>query len=197
MTTSRTNPKVDVYFKKLKKWQEELAKLRTIILASPLTEELKWGKPCYMYEKANLIMVYGLKESCAIAFFNGPLLKDEKGILTAPGPNSQSSRWIKFTSLQEIREKEAVVKAYIRESIAAEKAGLKVVFKKTPEPVPEELQKELNEDAALKKAFAVLTPGRQRGYILYFSAAKQSETRKARIEKYRTKILAGRGFHDR
>ncbi len=197
MTKSGKNPQVDACLNKAKKWRKELEKLRGIILDCQLTEELKWGKPCYTFQGTNLIMIYGLKESCAIAFFNGALLKDVRGILTKPGPNSQASRWIKFADLGQIAEKEPILKAYIRESTAAEKAGLKVNFKKTPEPVPEELQKKFVESPALKTAFAALTPGRQRGYILYFSAAKQSQTRQSRIEKCMPQILEGKGFNDR
>jgi uncharacterized protein YdeI (YjbR/CyaY-like superfamily) len=197
MTKSKKNPKVDLVLSKAKKWQKELQKLRTILLGCELTEELKWGKPCYTFQDTNLMMIYGLKESCAIAFFNGALLKDDQGILIKPGPNSQAARWIKFTRLGEVVKMEPVLKAYIRESIGAEKAGLKVNFKKNPEPIPEELQKKLDEIPALKSAFNALTPGRQRGYILYFSAPKQSKTRESRIEKYIPQILKGKGFHDR
>jgi uncharacterized protein YdeI (YjbR/CyaY-like superfamily) len=197
MKKSSTNPQVDGHLSKAKKWQKELQKLRTILLGCGLTEELKWGKPCYTFQKTNLMMIYGLKESCAIAFFNGALLKDDHGVLAKPGPNSQAARWIKFTHLREIVEMESVLKAYIRQSIEAEKAGLKVKFKKNPEPVPEELQNKLDEIPAFKSAFAALTPGRQRGYILYFSAPKQSKTRDSRIEKCMPQILQGKGLHDR
>jgi uncharacterized protein YdeI (YjbR/CyaY-like superfamily) len=193
----KMNPKVDAHLSKAKKWRKELEKLRRIILDCELTEELKWGKPCYTFQGKNLIMIYGLKESCAIAFFNGALLKDVHGILIKPGPNSQAARWIKFTDAGEIAGMEAILKAYIHESMAAEKAGLKVNFKKNPEPVPEELQNKLDEIPTLKTAFGALTPGRQRGYILYFSAAKQSKTRESRIEKCLPRILQGKGFHDR
>jgi uncharacterized protein YdeI (YjbR/CyaY-like superfamily) len=196
MKNSTMNPKVDVLLSKAKKWREELEKLRTIILDCGLTEEMKWGKPCYTSQQHNLIMIYGLKESCAIAFFNGALLKDAKGILIKPGPNSQAGRWIKFTSLREIVKMETILKAYIHESVEADRAGLKVIYKKNPEPVPEELQNKFKENPALKIAFCALTPGRQRGYILYFSAAKQSKTRDARIEKWMQQILDGKGMND-
>jgi len=192
------NPPVDVYFAKAKKWQAEMKKLRAILLSSELTEELKWGKPCYTYQKSNLVIIYSLKENCALGFLKGALLKDANGILAAPGENSQSARWIKFSSVQEIAAKESLLKAYIREAIAAEKAGLKVDFSQKKELVfPEEFQKRLKTNAALKKAFAALTPGRQRGYYLFFTGAKQSATREARIEKCLPLILEGRGLHDR
>lgn len=194
---SKLNPKVDAYFRKATKWQNELKKLRKILLGTPLTEELKWGKPCYTFQENNVSIIYGLKESCAIGFLKGALLKDPRGILVSPGSNSQAARWIKFTHVSEIGEMEPIVKAYIQQAIELEKAGLKVNFKRNPEPVPEELQKKLDESPALKTAFTALTPGRQRGYVLYFSAAKQSKTRDSRIEKYRQHILKGRGFHDR
>ena len=197
MKKSRKNPLVDVWLNKAKKWRKELEKLRTIILDCQLTEELKWGKPCYTFQETNLIMIYGLKESCAIAFFNGALLKDVHGILIKPGPNTQAGRWIKFTNLQEIVEMETILRAYIQESLEAEKAGLKVNFKKNPEPIPGELQSKLDKIPALKTAFAALTPGRQRGYILYFSAPKQSKTRESRVEKCMQQILSGKGLNDR
>ena len=194
----RTNPKVDAYLKKAKKWREEMQKLRAILLDSPLMEELKWGKPCYTFEKGNVAILYGLKESCALGFLKGALLKDAKGILIKPGENSQSGRWIKFTSVQAITGMKPVLKAYIQEAIAAEKAGLKVDFKEKHELVfPIELQNRLDKNPALKAAFAALTPGRQRGYNLYFSGAKQSQTRESRIEKCLPQILRGRGLHDR
>jgi uncharacterized protein YdeI (YjbR/CyaY-like superfamily) len=196
MPKSATNPRVDAHFRRVKTWRRELETLRKIILSCGLTEELKWGKPCYTFQGTNLIMVYGLKESCAIAFFNGALLKDARRLLVKPGPNTQAGRWIKFTSLREIVGMESTLKAYIRESLAAEKAGLKVEYKKESEPIPEELQKKFDETPALKTAFAALTPGRQRAYLIYFSAPKQSKTRDSRIEKYRPQILRGEGFHD-
>jgi len=194
---NKKNPKVDAYFSKLKNWQEELKKLRTIFLDSPLTEELKWAKPCYTFQKSNIAILCGLKESCAIGFLKGALLKDPNGILIRPGEHSQSGRWLKFTSVRQIAETQPILKAYIQEAIEAEKSGLKVAFKKNPEPVPEELQKKLNKNPALKTAFKALTPGRQRGYILFFSAPKQSKTRESRIEKCIPQILNGKGLNDR
>ena len=190
------NSKVEAYIKKAKKWRPEMEKLRKILLGTQLTEEFKWAKPCYTFQESNLVILCGLKESCALGFMKGALLKDAKGLLTAPGENSQSMRWMKFTGVQEITGTESALKAYIREAIEAEKAGLKINFKRKPESIPEELQKKLDEDAALKAAFTALTPGRQRGYILYFSAAKQSKTRESRIEKHRKRILNGKGMMD-
>jgi uncharacterized protein YdeI (YjbR/CyaY-like superfamily) len=194
---NKKHPKVDAYFSKLKKWREELKKLRAIFLDSQLTEELKWAKPCYTFQKSNIAILCGLKESCAVGFLKGALLKDPNGILTQPGENSQSMRWMKFTNLRQIAETAPIVKAYIQEAIEAEKAGLKVTFKKNPEPIPEELQNKLDKDSALKTAFKALTPGRQRAYILYFSAAKQSKTRESRIGKCIPQILKGKGLNDR
>jgi len=194
---NKKHPKVDAYFSKLKKWREELKKLRAIFLDSQLTEELKWAKPCYTFQKSNIAILCGLKESCAIGFLKGALLKDPNGILSQPGENSQSMRWMKFTALRQIAELEPIVKAYIHEAIQAEKAGLKVTFKKKSEPIPEELQNKLDKSPALKTAFKALTPGRQRGYILFFSAAKQSKTRESRIEKCIPQILDGKGLNDR
>jgi uncharacterized protein YdeI (YjbR/CyaY-like superfamily) len=192
------NPKVDGYFKKSKKWQEELRKLRNIILDSPLTEELKWGKPCYAFQGSNVVIIIPLKERCALMFCKGALLKDAKGILTKPGENTQGGRWINFTNVREIVEMETVLKAYIHEAIEAEKAGLEVKYKKTSDfIIPEEFQNKLDEIPALKAAFKALTPGRQRGYIIYFSAAKQSKTRESRVEKCMPQILSGEGLNDR
>ena len=195
---SETNPKVDAYFRKAKTWRAELEKLRAIALDSPLTEEFKWSKPCYTFAGSNLVVLFALKETCAIGFLKGALLKDARGILLKPGENSQSNRWAKFTDLQEITKLEPVLKAYIKEAIAAEKAGLKIDFKEKHELVfPEELKKKLAKDAAFSAAFTALTPGRQRGYNLFFSGATQSATRAARIEKCLPQILKGRGLHDR
>jgi uncharacterized protein YdeI (YjbR/CyaY-like superfamily) len=190
------NPKVDAYLSETRKWQDEMERLRTIILACGLTEELKWGKPCYSFRQSNIVILQGFKEFCALLFAKGALLKDAKGILKKPGEHTQAARRIPFTNVREVSEMEPVLKAYIREAIAAEKAGLEVKFRRNPEPVPEELQKKLDEIPALKAAFAALTPGRQRGYILYFSAAKQSKTRESRVEKYMQQILDGRGLND-
>jgi uncharacterized protein YdeI (YjbR/CyaY-like superfamily) len=186
------NPKVDEYLRKAKKWQDEMEKLRGISLGCGLTEELKWGKPCYTFQKSNIVIIQGFKEFCALLFFKGALLKDPNGILKKFG--WQAARRISFTNVREIAEMEPILKAYIHE--AREKAGLKVEFKENPEPVPEEFQNKLDEVPALKRAFDALTPGRQRGYILYFSAAKQSKTRASRIEKCMPQILNGKGLND-
>jgi uncharacterized protein YdeI (YjbR/CyaY-like superfamily) len=197
MTNSKLNPKVDEYLSKFKKWQEEMEKLRMILLDCQLTEELKWGKPCYTFQKSNIAIVIGLKEYCALSFFQGALLKDANGILIRPGENSQASRQIRFTSIQEIVEMEAILKTYIYEAIELEKAGLKVDFKKNTELIfPEEFRNKLDEIPALKAAFDALTPGRQRAYILYFSEPKQSKTRESRVEKCIQQILNGKGLND-
>jgi len=191
------NPKVDGYLRKAKKWQEELEKLRMIILDCQLTEELKWGKPCYTFQKSNIVIIIPLKEYCALMFCKGALLNDANGILIKPGENTQAGRWIKFTAVREIVEMETILKAYIYEAIEVEKAGLKVNFKKTTEfIIPEEFQNKLDEIPALKTAFDALTPGRQRAYILYFSAPKQSKTRESRVEKWMQQILNGKGLND-
>ena len=191
---NRMNPKVDGYLRKAKKWQEEMKKLRRISLACGLTEELKWGKPCYTFQNSNIVIIQGFKEFCALLFTKGALLKDLNGILKKFG--WQAARRIPFTNVREIVEIEPSLKAYIREAIEAEKAGLKVTFKKNPEPIPKELQNKLDEIPALKAAFDALTPGRQRGYILYFSGAKQSKTRELRIAKCMRQILNGKGLND-
>jgi len=191
------NPKVDEYLLNAKKWRNELEKLRTIALDCMLEEELKWGVPCYMYQKTNIILIGEFKDSCVLSFIKGALLSDANEILSKPGENSQSGRVIKFTNVKQIIEKEAILKAYIHEAIEAEKAGLKVTFKDNSELVfVEELEKVLNKNALLKKAFNALTPGRQRAYNLFFSDAKQSATREARIEKYKQRILDGKGIND-
>jgi uncharacterized protein YdeI (YjbR/CyaY-like superfamily) len=190
------NPMVNVFLSKAKKWQEEFEKLRMIILDCQLTEELKWGKPCYTFQKSNIVIIQGFKEYCALMFCKGALLNDPNGILKKPGENTQAARQIRFTNVREIVEMEPTLKAYIYEAIEAEKAGLKVNFKKNPEPTPEELQNKLDEIPALKTAFDALTPGRQRAYILYFSAAKQSKTRESRVEKCMQQILNGKGLDD-
>ena len=190
------NPKVDVYLSKAKKWQEELEKLRMIILDCQLTEELRWGKPCYTFQKSNIVLIIGFKEYCALLFCKGVLLNDANGILIKPGENTQAARQIRFTNVREIVEMEPILKTYIHEAIEAEKTGLKVTLKKNPEPVPKELQNKLDEIPALKAAFDALTPGRQRGYILYFSGAKQSKTRESRVEKCMRQILDGKGLND-
>ncbi|MES2837297.1 MAG: DUF1801 domain-containing protein [Bacteroidota bacterium] len=191
------NPKVDEYLLNAKKWRKELEKLRAIALDCMLDEELKWSSPCYSFQKTNIIIIGELKDSCVLSFIKGSLLSDTDGILSKPGENSQSARVIKFTNVKQIIEKEAILKAYIYEAIEVEKAGLKVAFKDNSELVLiEELQKALSKNAALKKAFNALTPGRQRAYNLFFSDAKQSATREARIEKYKQRILDGKGIND-
>ena len=197
MTTTKANPKVDAFISKAKKWQEELKKLRAILLDSELTEEFKWNQPCYTFQGKNVAILHGLKESCAFAFFKGALLKDVHGVLTAPGKNTQSGRWIKFTSLREIAEMKSVLKAYVREAIEVEKAGLRVKLRRTSDlKIPEELQTMLDEFPELKTAFEALTPGRQRAYIYHFSAPKQSKTRESRVLKYMPHILKGKGLLD-
>jgi uncharacterized protein YdeI (YjbR/CyaY-like superfamily) len=191
------NPKVDFFFSKAKKWKEEFKKLRTIVLDCGLTEELKWGKPCYTFQKANIVLIHGFKDYCALLFFKGVLLKDAKGILVQQTENVQAARQIRFTSIREIVKMEPVLKAYIKEAIEVEKAGLKINYKKTSEfKVPEEFQNKLDEIPALKAAFDALTPGRQKGYIFYFSQPKQSKTRESRVEKCMQQILNGKGLTD-
>ncbi|MET0945659.1 MAG: DUF1801 domain-containing protein [Flavobacterium sp.] len=190
------NPKVDFYFKD-KKWQEELEQLRKIALDCQLTEELKWGTPCYMHQKKNIVLIHDFKKYCAFLFFKGALLKDTEGILIQQSENVQAARQIRFTNLKEITEQKSVLKAYIYEAIEIEKAGLKVELKKTSEfPVSEEFQKKLDENSELKNAFEALTPGRQRGYLLHFSQPKQAQTREARVEKAIPQILDGKGIND-
>jgi uncharacterized protein YdeI (YjbR/CyaY-like superfamily) len=197
MTRSRRNPGVDAYVGKATTWRREVRKLRTILLGSGLAEELKWGKPCYTFGNSNVAIIIPLKEHCALMFCKGALLKDAKGILGKPGENTQAGRWIKFTKVREIAGMEAILRAYIHEAIEAEKAGLKVEFKKITEfPVPGEFKEKAAEIPALKTAFDALTPGRRRAYLLYFSAAKQSKTRVSRVEKCMPQILAGRGLND-
>ena len=191
---NRMNPKVDEYLRKAKKWREEMKKLRRISLDCGLAEELKWGKPCYTFQQSNIVIIQGFKEFCALLFCKGALLNDPNGILKKFG--WQAARRIPFTNVREIVEMEPILKAYIHEAIEAEKAGLKVTLKKIPEPIPEELQNKLDEIAALKAAFEALMPGRQRGYILYFSGAKQSKTRESRVEKCMPQILNGKGLND-
>ena len=194
---NKTNPKVDWYFNKDNKWRKELEALRKIVLNSPLTEELKWGKPCYAFEKSNIVLIHEFKDYCALLFFKGALLKDIKHILIQQTANVQGARQIRFADMQAVLKLKSILKTYINEAIAVEKSGLKVELKQTSEfAVPEEFQKRLDESTALEAAFAELTPGRQRGYLLYFGSAKQSKTRKARIEKYVPQILDGKGLDD-
>ena len=191
------NPKVDWFFSKAGRWQKEFEQLRKIILGCDLIEELKWGQPCYTFEKSNIVLMHGFKEYCALLFFKGALLKDARGILVQQTENVQAARQIRFTHVREIVKMKATLKKYIYEAIEVEEAGLKVNFKKTSEfKIPEEFQTKLNRIPALKAAFYALTPGRQKGYIFYFSSAKQSKTRKLRVEKYRKQILDGKGLED-
>ena len=195
--TNRTNPKVDWFFSKAKNWQEEFKELRRLVLDCELSEELRWGKPCYTFQNGNIVLIHGFKEYCALLFFKGALLKDPKGILIQQTENVQAARQIRFTKVQEIVQMEPVLNAYIREAIEVEKAGLEVTYKKTSEfKMPEEFQNKLAKTPALKKAFTALTPGRQRGYLLYISGAKQPKTREARIEKSMPLILKGKGLND-
>lgn len=191
------NTKVDFYFDKEEKWQQEIRRMRDIALSCGLTEELKWGCPCYTFNNSNIVLIHVFKEYCAFLFFKGALLKDTDGILIQQTENVQGARQARFTNIQEIIEREAALKAYIFEAIEVEKAGLKVILKKTADfPVAEEFQAKLDAMPALKKAFEVLTPGRQKGYLLYFSSAKQSKTREARIEKSVPQIMDGKGLED-
>ena len=192
------NPKVDFFFNKATRWQEEYEKLRTIVLDCGLTEELKWGCPCYTFKKGNIVLIHGFKDYCAYLFFKGALLQDANGIMIQQTENVQAGRQIRFTGTREIIEMEPVLKAYIYEAIEVEKAGLKVPFKRTAEfNIPDEFQSRLDAVPDLKTAFESLTPGRQRAYLLYFSAPKLSKTREARIEKYMQHIFSGKGLNDR
>ncbi|MBG9733290.1 YdeI/OmpD-associated family protein [Paenibacillus alvei] len=190
------NPKVDAFLGKAKKWKEEMAKLRMICLDCQLSEELKWGKPCYMSQGSNIVIIQGFKEFCALMFFKGALLKDPNGILSNIGENTQAGRQIRFSNVREIAEMETIIKSYIYEAVEVEKSGLKVEMKKEIN-IPEEFQIKLDENSALKAAFDALTPGRQRAYAMFFSAPKQSKTRESRIEKCMPDILAGKGLNDR
>ena len=192
-----TNPKVDEFLNKEEKWRAEFEKLREILLASGLTEELKWGVPCYTLDGKNVALIHGFKDYCAVLFVKGSLMKDEKGLLIQQTGNVQAGRQIRFTGVQQVEDLKAALTDYIREAIEIEKAGLEVDFKKASEfAVPEELRAKFNEQPALKAAFEALTPGRQRAYLLHFSEPKQSKTRAARVEKYAPQILEGRGMYD-
>ena len=196
-TKNKPNPKVDFFFNKAEQWKQEFEKLRRIILDCGLTEELKWGVPCYTFETKNIVLIHGFKEYCAILFVKGALLKDTEGILIQQTENVQAARQIRFTNARDIVEMETILKAYINESIQAEIAGLKVNYKKVTEfSMPEEFISKLEEVPGLQEAFEALTQGRQRAYILYFSAPKQSKTRAARVEKYMEQILNGKGLND-
>jgi uncharacterized protein YdeI (YjbR/CyaY-like superfamily) len=197
MTKTTMNPKVDFFFSKAKKWKEEFEKLRMIILDCGLTEELKWGWPCYTFQKSNIVLIHGFNEYCALLFFKGALLKDAKGILIQQTANVQAARQIRFTNVREIAKMEPILRAYIHEATEVEKAGLKVKYKKTSDfKIPEEFQNKLDEIPALKAAFGALTPGRQRAYLFYFSQPKQSKTRASRVEKCMQQILNGKGLDD-
>lgn len=194
---NQTNPKVDSFIERAKQWQEEYKKLRSITLDSGLTEELKWGVPCYTLGKSNVVLIHGFKEYCALLFFKGALVRDPQGILIRQSENVQSSRQIRFSGLGEIVELEPVLRAYIQEAIQVEKAGLKVEFKETAKyEVPDELRGKFEEVLALKTAFEALTPGRQRAYLLYFSSPKLAKTRAERVEKSMPRIMAGKGLND-
>jgi uncharacterized protein YdeI (YjbR/CyaY-like superfamily) len=191
------NPKVDGILSKAKQWRGEFEKLRTIVMSCPLTEELKWGQPCYAFQGGNVVLIHGFKEYCALLFFKGALLKDADGMLVQQTENVQAGRQIRFTSLREIAQMEPILKAYIREAIEVEKSGKKVELKKTTEfKVAEEFQRRLDADAALRAAFKTLTPGRQRAYLLHFAQPKQAKTRAARVEKCTPQILKGKGLND-
>ena len=191
------NPEVDWFFDKETKWRKEYEQLRTIILDCGLTEELKWGCPCYTHAGANIVLIHGFKDYCAVLFFKGALLNDPTGILIQQTANVQSARQVRFTTPKEVTKLQRVLKTYIYEAIEVEKAGLKVKLKKTEDfKVPDEFQKQLDKKPALKKAFTALTPGRQRAYIFYFSQPKQAKTREARVEKYLKQILSGKGLND-
>ncbi|MGN7810489.1 DUF1801 domain-containing protein [Flavobacterium johnsoniae] len=197
MSKSVENPKVDFFFDKADKWQQELNLMRTISLECQLTEELKWGVPCYTFQNANIVLIHSFKEYCAFLFFKGALLKDTDRILIQQSENVQTARQIRFTNLQEVIDLKAVLKTYIYQAVEVEKAGLKVELKKTSEfEVAEEFQKKLNEMPNLQKAFYALTPGRQRAYLLHFSQPKQSKTRESRVEKNIPNILDGKGLND-
>jgi len=191
------NPKVDFYFEKESKWQKELEKLRAIALDCGLIEELKWGCPCYTNGNSNIVLIHAFKDYCAFLFFKGALLNDPEGILVQQTKNVQAARQIRFTSVKEITKLKPVVKAYIYEAIEVENTGMQVKLKKTSEfEMPVEFEKKLKKNSALKIAFKALTAGRQRGYLLYFSSAKQAKTREERIEKHTKNILAGKGLND-
>ncbi|MEO8721775.1 MAG: YdeI family protein [Ginsengibacter sp.] len=191
------NPNIDFYFSKSKKWQDELKQLRLIILDCGLTEELKWGAPCYTFQNSNVVLIHTFKNYCALLFFKGVLLKDTMGILIQQTKNVQAARQIRFVNVQEIVEIKEILKAYIHEAIEIEKAGLKVKLKDNLEyDLPDEFKNKINEIPALQTAFSSLTPGRRRAYIFYFSAAKQSKTRMSRIEKHMQQILNGKGLNE-
>lgn len=193
----KKNSLVDAYMSKAKIWKEEMEALREMLLSCNVTEELKWGKPCYSFENKNLFIIQSFKTNCALGFFKGELINDEKGLLVKPGENTQSGRMIRFTHLKEILKIKGTIKAYIKEAIEHEKKGTKTTIKEKAELIfPEELQSVLDKNVKFKKAFESLTPGRQRAYNMFFSAPKQAQTRTTRIEKYKQQILNGKGIND-
>ena len=197
MPTSPANPKVTAVLAKAKTWREEFEALRNVALSSGLTEELKWGQACYALDGANVFLIHGFKTYCALLFMKGALLKVDGGLLVKQTENVQSARQIRFSNLGEIKQLEPRLKAIIKEAITVEKSGAKVAFKTTAEfKAPEEFQIKLDKNAKLKKAFAALTPGRQKGYLLFFSNPKQSATREARVKKSIPNILKGSGLDD-
>lgn len=194
---NNTNPEADWYFERDGRWQKEITRLRSIVLDCGLTEEVKWGCPCYTFQNSNIVLIHVFKEYCALLLFKGALLQDPEGILVQQTENVQSARQIRFTALKEVTALAPALKTYIYEAVAVEEAGLKVPLKQTKDyAVPEEFQQKLDTQPALKTAFEALTPGRQRAYLFYFSQAKQAKTRVSRIEKYIPKILAGKGLED-
>ena len=188
--------KVNTYISELKSWQAEMEALRVILHEFPLTEELKWAKPCYAFENSNIIIIQGFKEYCGLLFFKGALLKDAKGLLVKPGENTQGGRLLKFTSVQEINKLTTTIKSYIKEAIEIEKQGLKIEPANSELVLPDELLAQFKKSASFKKAFNALTPGRQRAYNMFFTAAKQAATRETRIEKYKGQIMSGKGIND-
>jgi uncharacterized protein YdeI (YjbR/CyaY-like superfamily) len=197
MATGEMNPRVDFYFEKTSKWHQELEQLRTIVLDCGLTEALKWGVPCYLYQGSNIVLIHVFKDYCALLFFKGVLLNDPNGILIQQTKNVQVARQVRFTNVREIVKMKRILKTYIYEAIEVERAGLKATLKKTSAfNMPEEFKKKLDKNRSLKTAFNALTPGRQRAYMLYFSAPKQPKTRVARVEKYMPQILNGKGLSD-
>ncbi|MBC1937269.1 hypothetical protein HCA69_12880 [Listeria grandensis] len=198
MAKNETNPKVDEYLGKAKRWKTEFETLRAIVLDCGLSEDIKWKNICFMHEGRNIVLIHGFKEYCALLFMKGVLLKDPSGILIQQTENVQAARQIRFKNLEEIKEMESIIKAYIHEAIEVEKSGVEVEMKKETEfTVPEELQNRFEEQPAFKEAFEKLTPGRQRAYLLFFSAPKQSKTRDSRIDKYMDRIFDGIGLNDR
>jgi len=197
MPETATNPKVDAYFSRRDSWQEEFARLRRILLDTGLTEDLKWGEPCYTLDGANIVLIHGFKDYCALLFFKGALMSDTAGVLIQQTKNVQAARQIRFTSADQISGMENVLKAYVAEAAEIERSGAKVDFKGTEEfAVPEEFQARIDSTPALKSAFEALTPGRQRAYLLHFAQPKQAKTRESRIDKAMPQILAGKGLND-